>query len=148
MLNYQLNRIIIIIIIIVLCVCACVPVLKNELQKVIQYRKTSKRKTGSQHGKFFKDLKVKVFLSSFWCWDTIFLCCYKVLGSNGCKTKQIIKISGFVRKHKCWRWRKCRCPRHDSKHGAECANNYEKKAPIQIQKCETTFLIYSFLSVF
>ncbi|KAL4623744.1 formin-like protein 13 [Arapaima gigas] len=35
------------------------PVLKNELQKVIQYRKTYKRKNqGPQHQKFLKDLKM------------------------------------------------------------------------------------------
>ena len=42
------------------CVCVCaVSVLKNELQKVIQYRKTSKkRNAGVQHPNFSKDLKV------------------------------------------------------------------------------------------
>lgn len=35
------------------------PVLKNELQKVIQYRKTYKRRNqGAQYPKFSKDLKV------------------------------------------------------------------------------------------
>lgn len=35
------------------------PVLKNELQKTIQYKKTYKRRNqGDQHPKFFKDLKV------------------------------------------------------------------------------------------
>eukprot|EP00066_Takifugu_rubripes_P011845 XP_011601111.1 PREDICTED: formin-like protein 5 [Takifugu rubripes] len=37
-----------------------IDVLKNELQKVIQYRKTSKRKTGSQQAKFSKDLKTLI----------------------------------------------------------------------------------------
>ncbi|XP_053499137.1 protein diaphanous homolog 3 isoform X1 [Ictalurus furcatus] len=38
-----------------------VDVVKNELQKVIQYRKTYKRKNlGSQHSKFSKDLKIAI----------------------------------------------------------------------------------------
>lgn len=41
-------------------VCVFSPVLKNELQKVVQYRKTSKRKTAAQHPKFSKDLKVEL----------------------------------------------------------------------------------------
>ena len=51
------------------CVCVCmrvcmrvctVSVLKNELQKVIQYRKTSKkRNAGAHHPNFSKDLKVR-----------------------------------------------------------------------------------------
>lgn len=42
------------------CVCFFSSVLKNELKKITQYRKMSKKKNiAAQNPNFFKDLKVK-----------------------------------------------------------------------------------------